>query len=200
MNTLKASTDSDLIQSFLSGNQNSFEILVRRYQSQVYTASWILTRDKYVSEDILQETYIKFYQVIRDGRYEHRDKVCAYLVRLAHNLSCDYLRIKNRQPVITSVNGKEIFNFLNISEEISLDSFDRDVNKERLKWAISKLPESQREMVMLRYFAGMSFKEISEMIGVNHNTCLGRMRYAVDNLKKYLVPKRKRYAQNLYPK
>ena len=200
MNTLSASTDLELIESFLSGHQKSFEILVKKYQSKVFTAAMILTRDKYIAEDILQETYIKFFKVLMEGKYEHREKVCSYLVTVAHNLSFDYLRKKAKAPTITSVNGTEIFNFLNISHEISFDSFDVDVNKERLKWAISQLPEHQREIVLLRYFACMSYKEIALLINVNHNTCLGRMRYAVEALKKYLIPKRKRYAQNLYPK
>jgi len=200
MNTLKASADCDLIESFLSGNQKCFETIVRRHQSRVYSTAMLVVRDKYVAEDILQETFLKFFKVLMEGKYTHQDKLLPYLLRVSHNLAVDYLRKYSRTPVITSVNGKEIFNFLNIGEEFSFDSFDRDIEKERLKWAISKLPEKHREILLLRYFADMSYKEISEMLGLNLNTCLGRMRYAIKNLKKYLVPKVKRYDQNLYPK
>jgi len=200
MNTLRASTDLELLESFNSGNQKAFETLVRRHQKQIYTAALVVVRDRYVAEDILQETFIKFFKELRTGRYEERNKMQAYLVRISHNLAIDYVRKSAKIPLITNVYGKDIFDFLNIDAEISLDDFDGDIEKERLRWAIHKLPDEVREMVLLRCFAQMSYKDISELINVNQNSCLGRMHKAVQLLKKYLVPKEKRYDQKLYPK
>ena len=200
MNTLKASTDLDLIESFLSGNQNAFETIVRRHQKKIYSTAMLVVRDKYVAEDILQDTFLKFFKVLNEGRYQHLDKLLPFLLRISHNLAVDYIRRTSNAPIITTANGKNIFDFLNIGDEIAFDVIDKNFEKERLKWAIAKLPEKQREMLLLRYFADMPFKEIAELINVNQNTCLGRMRYAIKNLKKYLVPKVKKYDQNLYPK
>jgi len=200
MNTLKASTDLDLIESFLSGNQNAFANIVRRHQQKVFSTAMLVVRDKYVAEDILQETFLKFFKALNEGKYQHQDKLLPFLLRISHNLAIDSVRRTSNSPVITTVEGKNIFDFLNIGEEFTFDAYDKNVEKERLKWAIAKLPEKQREMLLLRYFAEMPFHEISELLNVNQNTCLGRMRYAIKNLKKYLVPKVKRYDQNLYPK
>jgi RNA polymerase sigma factor (sigma-70 family) len=200
MNTLKASTDLDLIESFLSGNQNAFATLVRRHQQRIYSTAMLVVRDKYIADDILQETFLKFFKVLTEGKYQHRDKLLPFLLRISHNLAIDSVRRTRSSPVITTADGKNIFDFLNIGEEFSFDGYDKNIEKERLKWAIAKLPEQHREILLLRYFADMSFKDIAELINVNQNTCLGRMRYAIKNLKKYLVPKVKRYDQNLYPK
>jgi len=200
MNTLKASTDSDLIESFLSGNQNAFETIVRRHQSKIYSTAMLVVRDKYIAEDILQETFLKFFKSLNTGKYQEQNKLLPFLLRISHNLAIDHVRRLTDAPVITSANGKNIFDFLNIGEEFAFDAYDKNIGKERLKWAIAKLPEKHREILLLRYFADMSFKEIAELLDVNQNTCLGRMRYAIKNLKKYLVPKVKRYDQNLYPK
>jgi RNA polymerase sigma-70 factor (ECF subfamily) len=200
MNALNASTDSELIESFSSGNAKSFEVLVKRYQSRVFSTAMLVVRDRYIAEDILQDTFIKFYSVVQDGKYNHQNKTCAFLIRIAHNKAIDHVRRLSHGPVITNVDGKNIFDFLNIGAEFSFDDFDKNKRKEQLKWAISKLPPKQREILMLRFFADMSFKEISELIDVNINTCLGRMRHAVSRLRKYLQPKVKSYDQHLYPK
>lgn len=199
MKTKHASTDSELIESFFNEDFKSFEILVKRYQSRVYTTAMLVVRDPYAAEDIVQDTFLKFYQVLAENRYVHHEKTGAYLVRISHNLAIDHVRRQSRNPIITNVDGKNIFDFLNIGKEISFDDFDKDKRKEQLKWAISQLPEREREILMLRYFAGMKFKEISEFTDVNMNTCLGLMRSAVKHLKEYLLPKEKVYDKNLYP-
>jgi RNA polymerase sigma-70 factor (ECF subfamily) len=199
MKTKHASTDSELIGSFLDGNIKSFEILVKRYQNRVYSTAMLVVRDRYVAEDIVQDTYLKFYQVLSENRYVHDEKTSAYLVRISHNLAIDHVRRLSRNPVITTVDGKNIFEILNIGKEISFDEFDKDKEKEKLKWAISQLPEREREILMLRYFAEMKFKEISEFTNINMNTCLGLMRSAVKHLRKHLLPKEKVYDKNIYP-
>lgn len=200
MYSAQVATDAQLIDSFLSGNQKSFERIIRKYKSRVFTAANLIVRDRYVAEDIMQETFIRFFKAIHSGKYSETGKVAAYLIRIAENLAIDHKRKKQFRVTITDTAGKEILSRLNIPVETSLDAFDGHVEREKLKWAISQLPDHQREIVYLRYFADMSFKEISDYTNVNLNTCLGRMRYAVQNLKKILTPKCDSYDSNLYPK
>ena len=117
MNTLEASTDLDLIKSFLSGNQNSFATIVRKHQKKIFSTAMLVVRDKYAAEDILQETFMKFFKVLDAGKYEHRNKLLPFLLRISHNLAIDYVRRVSNAPIITTVNGKNIFDFLNIGEE-----------------------------------------------------------------------------------
>lgn len=198
MNTFKAATDSALLESFVSGDQQAIAELVRRYQSSIYTATYMVVRDKYVAEDILQDTFYKFIKVVMAGKYRHQDKLSGYLVRIAHNLAVDYVRRQKALPMITAKDGKDIFSVYNFSVESSLDRIERNEEKANLKWAIAQLNDKEREVVMLRYFADMSFKEIAELTNLNVNTTLGRMRRAVKSLRKHLVKQEKKYDSTLY--
>lgn len=199
MNSLKTVSDSALIESYLSGNQKSFEQLVRRYQSRVYSTAYVVVKDRYVAEDILQDTFCKFVLVLQKGNYTHADKLCGYLVRIAHNLSIDHVRRQKISPQIVSPDGDDIFSYLNIPDNDSLLRQDKESMLADLKWAIKQLPDDLREIVLLRCFSNMAFKEISELTGLNINTALGRMRYAVQHLKKILPKKKENYDPNLYP-
>jgi len=200
MNTLHAVSDSQLLESFRSGSEKSFESLVRRHQARVYSAAMLVVRDQDVAQDIVQDTFLKFFTVLQEGRYNDEGKLLPYLLRVAHNLSIDHLRKLSRLPKVTTSDGKDIFNFLNIKQEDAFDTLEKKENQDRLRLAISKLPPIQQELIILRYFGKMPFKEISELTGINKNTCLGYVRNAVINLRKYLVPKIKSYDSNLYPK
>ena len=199
MHNLKAESDSFLIESFVSGDQKAIAVLVKRYQSKVYTAANLVVKDRYVAEDILQDTFCKFIIAVREEKYKHLDKLGGYLVRVAHNLAIDYIRRKNIAPTITNYDGEDIFQFLNIREDSALDSEDANDLHARLRKAINQLPDEQREIVLLRYFAQMSFKEIADLTHINLNTALGRMRYGVMNLRKHLIQKEKEYDSKLYP-
>jgi RNA polymerase sigma factor (sigma-70 family) len=200
MNTLHAVSDSQLLESFRSGNEKSFETLVRRHQARVFTTAMVVVRDKDVAQDIVQDTFLKFFTAFRDGRYNEEGKLLPFLLRVSHNLAIDHIRQLSRLPKVTTSDGKDIFSFLNISQEDSFDTLEKQEGKEILRLAISKLPAVQQELLILRYFGKMSFKEISDITGINKNTCLGYVRNAVINLRKHLVPKVKSYDSNLYPK
>lgn len=199
MNTLKAVSDSFLIESYQSGNQKAFAQLVRRYQSRIYTTAFVVVRDRYVAEDILQDTFCKFVVVLQKGTYKHSDQLCGFLLRIAHNLAIDHVRKQTAAPKIVSPDGEDIFSFLNIPDHASLIKQNRDEMLNDLKEAIKQLPDDQREIVLLRCFSNMSFREISELTGLNINTALGRMRYAVQSLKKILLQKKEKYDPKFYP-
>lgn len=200
MQTLQAVSDSSLIESFLSGNQKSFEQLVRRHQSRVYSTALLVVRDKYAAEDILQDCFIKFFHVLQAGKYQENGRLLPFLLRIAHNLAIDYIRRSKHVPIITSSDGEDVFRFIDIKTESVLDQLEKGEMNSRLKWAISQLPDDEREVVILRHFGKMSFKEIAEVTGLNLNTALGKMRYALINLRKQLIPKQKKYDPNFYPR
>jgi RNA polymerase sigma-70 factor (ECF subfamily) len=166
----------------------------------VFTTAMVVVRDKDVAQDIVQDTFLKFFTAFRDGRYNEEGKLLPFLLRVSHNLAIDHIRQLSRLPKVTTSDGKDIFSFLNISQEDSFDILEKQEGKEILRLAISKLPAVQQELLILRYFGKMSFKEISDITGINKNTCLGYVRNAVINLRKHLVPKVKIYDSNLYPK
>jgi RNA polymerase sigma-70 factor (ECF subfamily) len=200
MTTLHAVSDSGLLDSFRTGNQRAFETLVRRHQARVYATAMVLVRDSEVARDIVQDTFIKFYTVYSDGRYNEEGKLLPYLLRVAHNLGIDHLRAQKKMPKVTNSEGTDIFTYLNIQNEDSFDTLESRENHEILRLAISKLPKVQQELVILRFYGKMPFKEISELTGINLNTCLGYVRNAVINLRKQLAPSIKAYDSKLYPK
>lgn len=200
MQTLQAVSDSQLIESFLAGDQKSFELLVRRYQGKVYTTALLIVRDKYVAEDILQDSFIRFFKKLQEGQYTEKGKLLPYLLRVANNLAIDYIRREKLLPRITTSDGSDLFRFLNLKAESSTAKLEKNEMSELLKLAINNLKPAEREVIALRYFAGMSFKEIADITGLNHNTALGRMRYAVRSLRKQLLQYKESYDPNLYPR
>lgn len=200
MQTLQAVSDSSLIESFLSGNQKSFELLVRRHQSRIYSTALLVVRDKYVAEDILQDCFVRFFKTLQAGKYKEDGRLLQYLLRISHNLAIDYVRRLKIVPTIRTEEGVDIFQFLDFEEETTLDRMERDQDHSRLKWAISLLPDDQREVVILRTFGNCTFKEIADITGLNFNTALGKMRYAIKSLRKHLIQNAKKYDPNLYPK
>jgi RNA polymerase sigma factor (sigma-70 family) len=200
MNTLQSVSDSGLLESFRSGNQKAFETIVRRHQSRLQATAMLLVRDPEVSRDIVQDTFVKFYTVFTEGRYNEEGKLLPYLLRVAHNLGIDHLRAQKKMPRITNSEGKDIFTFLNIRNEDAFDTLESRENHEVLRLAISKLPKIQQELLILRFYGKMPFKDIAELTGINLNTCLGYVRNAVINLRKQIAPQINSYDSKLYPK
>jgi len=200
MNTLQAVSDSGLLESFRSGNQKAFETIVRRHQSRLQSTAMLLVRDPEVARDIVQDTFVKFYTVFSEGRYNDEGKLLPYLLRVTHNLGIDYLRSQKKMPRITTSDGKDIFEFLNIRNEDAFDRLESKENHEALRLAIQKLPKIQQELLILRFYGKMPFKDISELTGINLNTCLGYVRNAVINLRKHIAPQINAYDSKLYPK
>ena len=193
-------SDGVLVSLYQKGNEKAFELLVRRHKSKVYTAIYLIVKDSYIAEDLLQDTFIKAVTTIKKNRYNEEGKFLPWIVRIAHNLAIDYFRKEKRYPTVILEDGSNVFNTLNFAED-SVESVQIKMEThERLKEMIQKLPEQQKEVLLMRHYADMSFQEIAEATGVSINTALGRMRYALINLRKQMTKYNITYDQNIYPK
>ncbi|WP_192823011.1 RNA polymerase sigma factor [Rufibacter sp. LB8] len=197
MNTVQLS-DSALISSYIAGNESAFEELVHRHKSKVYTTILLIVKDTYTAEDLLQETFIKAIHTMKSGRYNEEGKFSSWICRIAHNLAIDYFRREKRSPMITLEDGSNVFNTLSFSEESVESVRIKEETHARLRELIQLLPPAQKEVLIMRHYADMSFQEIAEATGVSINTALGRMRYALINLRKKMSLDTKAYDQNLY--
>jgi len=180
-------SDQELISDYLSGNHNSLEVLILRHKQKVYSYILLVVRDRHLADDIFQDTFIKVINTLRSGTYKEGGKFIQWVMRIAHNLIIDFYRKSKRIPLVES-NPEEgdIFDNLriiddSIEERIIVDQIHEDVRR-----LINYLPEEQREVLMMRHYADMSFKDIAEQTDVSINTALGRMRYALINLRKMI--------------
>ena len=197
MNTVQLN-DSALVTSYIAGNESAFEELVTRHKSKVYTTILLIVKDTYTAEDLLQETFVKAIHTMKSGRYNEEGKFSSWICRIAHNLAIDYFRREKRSPMITLEDGSNVFNTLSFSEE-SVESIRiKEETHARLRELIQQLPAAQKEVLIMRHYADMSFQEIAEATGVSINTALGRMRYALINLRKKMSNDKTAYDQNLY--
>jgi RNA polymerase sigma factor (sigma-70 family) len=193
-------SDGALVSLYRNGNEKAFELLVRRHKSKVYTTIYLIVKDSYIAEDLLQDTFVKAIHTIKTDRYNEEGKFLPWIIRIAHNLAIDYFRKEKRYPTVILEDGSNVFNTLNFAEDSAESVQIRMETHERLKDMIQKLPEQQKEVLMMRHYADMSFQEIAEATGVSINTALGRMRYALINLRKQMTKYNINYDQNIYPK
>ncbi len=182
-------SDQELIQSYLNGNDNAFDLLLKRHQDRIYTQIVLLVRDNEVADDIFQETFMKAIRTLKMGRYNEEGKFLPWILRIAHNLSIDHFRRNRKMPTVRSDDDYDVFGTipqddLNVEEQWITDLIHSDVRK-----LIDFLPEEQREVVLMRHYEGLSFKEIAEKSNVSINTSLGRMRYALINMRKIVEQK-----------
>lgn len=195
-----AISDSQLISHYKNGNEEAFATLVNRHKNKIFTTIYLIVKDQYIAEDLLQETYVKVVNTIKSGRYNEEGKFLPWVTRIAHNLAIDHFRKAKRYPMIVMEDGSNIFNTLEFSED-SIES--RQIQQDThalLRDLIKELPDSQREVLMMRHYMQMSFQEIAEATDVSINTALGRMRYALINLRKKMNKLNIAYDQNLYPR
>jgi RNA polymerase sigma-70 factor (ECF subfamily) len=192
-------SDAQLVSQYIHGNEESFAILLKRHKSRVYTTIYLIVKDQYIAEDLLQETFIKAVNKLRSGDYNEEGKFLPWILRIAHNLAIDYFRRAKRYPTVVMEDGTSIFNSLDFSED-SMESIRiKDETHSLLREMIKTLPEPQKEVLLMRHYGEMSFQEIAEATGVSINTALGRMRYALINLRKKLEKTNIAYDKNLYP-
>ena len=183
-------SDQELISDYLSGNHNSLEVLIQRHKQKVYSYVLLVVRDRHLADDIFQDTFIKVINTLRSGTYKEEGKFIQWVMRIAHNLIIDFYRKSKRIPVVeNNAEDGDIFDNLriiddSIEERIIVDQIHEDVRR-----LINYLPDEQREVLMMRHYADMSFKEIAEQTDVSINTALGRMRYALINLRKMIERK-----------
>ena len=185
MEKLKQMTDDALVTLYLQGNNTAFDILLNRHQDRLFNYIFFLVRSREVAEDIFQETFVKAITTLQQGRYQNDGKFAAWITRIAHNLVIDQFRIERNENAIS--NDEVEFDLLNDAKLAEGTIENRMVNEQVLKDVralIDELPDCQREVVFMRYYQDLSFKEISDITGVSINTALGRMRYAVLNMRR----------------
>jgi RNA polymerase sigma-70 factor (ECF subfamily) len=182
-------SDHDLVKLYQSGTQEALEELIKRHKRSIFSAIYLLVRDRPLAEDIFQETFIKIINTLRFGNYNEEGKFAGWAVRVGRNLTFDYLRKIKRDVTITDSEGNGIFDYLVFAEESKEEKMMKMQSESEIKNLIKRLPEEQREVLIMRHWGDMSFKEIADKTGVSINTALGRMRYALNNLRKLMVAK-----------
>ena len=190
MNSLRTKTDHELIHSFRDGDLHALEALVIRHKDKLYTSILFLVKDKYLAEDIFQDVLIKIIDTIRGGRYTEEGKFLPWAMRIAHNLCVDHFRKVKRTPAIKTSDDRDIFEVINFTEEGADVKMMKRQSHDRVRQMLDLLPEDQREVIILRHYADLSFKEIASLTNCSINTALGRMRYGLINLRKMMVEKK----------
>lgn len=189
MKSLTNLPDQQLIHLFMSGDASALETLIVRHKDKIYTSIFLLVKDKYLAEDIFQDVFIRVIDTVRSGRYTEEGKFLPWAMRIAHNLCVDHFRKVKRTPAIKTGDDRDIFEVINFSE----DGVDRRMmqrqSHDRVREMLDRLPEDQREVIILRHYAELSFKEIATMTDCSINTALGRMRYGLINLRKMMQEK-----------
>lgn len=179
-------TDRQLVDMYLKGKEDAFAELLSRYKSRVYGKITMYVKDRAAAQDIFQDTFMKAINALKDGQYNEEGKFSAWIMRIAHNLCIDYFRGKKKMPMSRANDDYDPFDFISSGEK---NSEEKTVNTQVLndtKRLLEFLPQEQKEIVMMRLYYDMSFKEISETLDISINTALGRMRYALINLRKLI--------------
>ncbi len=183
-------SDEQLVKEYANGNNEAFDILLRRHQDRVFTYILRIIKNEDVANDIFQETFVKAIQTIRQGRYTESGKFPAWISRIAHNLIIDFYRQEKSENLQSAdLTDVDILNRKELCERTIEDILISDQIRTDVKYLIEELPELQREVLKMRYYQGLSFKEIAEITGVSINTALGRMRYAILNLRRIAAEK-----------
>ena len=179
-------SDGELVTLYLQGNSKSFEVLIQKHKNKIYAFILSKIRNKDLAEDIFQETFIKVINSLQKGKYNEEGKFLPWVMRIANNLVIDYFRKAKKMRIIAPTNDFNIFDILQDGDRNIEDNLVNDQVHKDLRKLIEYLPEDQKEVLKMRYYAELSFKEISESTGVSINTALGRMRYALINLRKLI--------------
>lgn len=182
----KVLTDTELVHAYMAGNEQAFETLLLRHKRKVWSHIYLMVRDREVTEDLFQEAFIKVVHTLKTGRYNEEGKFLPWVVRIAHNLVIDHFRRTKKMPLVRGSEEHDVFSTVaqpdrNIEQRLVNVQIDEDVRR-----LIEHLPEEQREVVIMRTYLSMSFKEIAEHTNVSINTALGRMRYALINMRKLI--------------
>lgn len=185
-----ALNDNELVQRFIEGDQNSLEILIHRHKSRVYSYILLIVKNQELAEDIFQETFIKVIRSLKRGRYVENGKFVSWVLRIAHNLIIDHFRKEKLQGTVSNDSLEmDIFNSQKFSENTIEEEIVNNQILSEVKELIKELPEDQQQVIYMRHYMGLSFKEIADQTDVSINTALGRMRYALINLRKLIRQK-----------
>lgn len=187
MNTQNMSDEKMLLGAFVAGNKQSIEILIDRHRKRVYNYILMMVRDRALADDIFQETFIKVVLSLEEGRYKHDGKFVSWVLRIAHNQVIDYFRAKKGKRQVTSTDaGYELLNNCETEDLNAEQVIISDQTASAVRDLVEKLPVEQREVILMRHYMDLSFKEIADQTGVSINTALGRMRYGLINLRKLI--------------
>jgi RNA polymerase sigma-70 factor (ECF subfamily) len=179
-------SDQELIREFLSGNEQALDTLIRRHKRNIYSVIYLMVRNRDLADDLFQETFIKIIHTLRKGSYNEEGKFLPWAARVARNLCIDHMRKSQRDLTITDTAGNDVLSFLSVADEDQKNPYEQHRQEVGLKQVIMQLPQEQRDVLIMRHWGNLSFKEIADLTGVSINTALGRMRYALTNLKKLL--------------
>ena len=181
-----ALTDNELVARYIAGDESALKTLILRHEKKVFSYIMLSVKNRELAEDIFQDTFIKVINTLRSGNYKEEGKFLQWVMRIANNLKIDYYRKNQRMPMLESGTEYDIFDFIS---EVDMSVEQKMITEqiyEDVKRAVQYLPDEQREVLEMRIFQGISFKDISELTGVSINTALGRMRYALINLRKII--------------
>jgi len=182
--------DSTLVSNYINGDEKAIEILIKRHQQRLFSFIYSKVKDRDVTEDVFQDTFIKVIRTLKKGNYNEEGKFLPWVVRISHNLVIDHFRKSNRMPTFKNTDEFDIFSVLGDGTLNAESVIIREQIYADVKGLINELPEEQKQVLIMRMYNDMSFNEISENTGVSINTALGRMRYALINLRK-LIEKNK---------
>ncbi len=183
-------SDFELVNQFVKGNKSSIEILINRHKNKVYTYILLLVKDEHLAEDIFQDTFIKVIKSLKNGKYQDNGKFLSWVVRIAHNLVIDHYRKEKQLNTCSNEDySMNLFNSPKFSEKTIEEQIIKEQVENEVRALIDLLPDDQKEVILLRHYGALSFKEIAEQTNVSINTALGRMRYALINLRKLIKEK-----------
>lgn len=182
-------TDQQLVLLNLSGDEHALGTLIERYKDKIFSSIFLLVKDRYLAEDLFQDVFIKVIETLRNGKYNDEGKFLPWVMRIAHNLCVDHFRRIKRKPTIKTSDDRDIFEVLNFNDESTEAKIVTAETHDTVKEMLDRLPEDQREVIILRHYADLSFKEISQLTNISINTALGRMRYGLINLRKLMEEK-----------
>lgn len=179
--------DQELVIDYIRGNEASFEVLINRHRAKVYSYIVLMVKDQTIAEDIFQDTFIKVIKTLKSGKYTEEGKFLPWVMRISHNLIIDHFRKAKRMPAFESNDEEfDIFDLIRIPDKSAEDVMIRNQINMDVRKLIEQLPKEQKEVLFMRHYADMSFNEIAEQTQVSINTALGRMRYALINLRKLI--------------
>lgn len=176
--------DFDLVKAYAAGEKEAFEVLMTRHQQRIYNYIFSMVKDRALTDDIFQETFIKVDSTLRAGTYRDEGKLIQWVMRIAHNLVIDHFRKNQKLKLLHSTEDNDIFDMIDNFDESAENRIIRKQVHKDIRRLVKQLPEEQRRVLIMRHYADMSFKEIADKTGVSINTALGRMRYALINMRK----------------
>ena len=189
MKSLTQLSDQELVNLYLGGDSSAFSTLVLRYKSKLYTSIYLLLKDKYLAEDMFQDVFIRVIDKLKKGLYKEEGKFLPWIMRIAHNMCLDHFRKVKRSPVMKTSDDSDVFEQIDFSEPGSDSSLMAAETNHQVREMLDMLPDEQREIIIMRHYADLTFKEIAALKNISINTALGRMRYGLINLRKTLAEK-----------